>query len=124
MPREKIELGRGEFPTLSWPGERPSLEEFVDKGSWLIFDLCGIEGTPEWLKIPSQLWPEFEDFRKMNTYVKNLSVINDSAERGMALIKSFIDKVHNEEDKQDLIQLIQNFRQKVTDLSKDSLKNI
>ena len=109
---------------MSWPGERPSLEEFVDKISWLIFDLCGIEGTPEWLKIPSQLWPEFEDFRKMNTYVKNLSVINDSAERGMALIKSFIDKVHNEEDKQDLIQLIQNFRQKVTDLSKDSLKNI
>ena len=42
----------------------------------------------------------------------------------MTLIKSFIDKVHNEEDKQDLIQLIQNFQQKVTDLSKDSLKNI
>ena len=35
--RERIEMGRGEFPQLSWPGERPSLEVFVDKGSWLIF---------------------------------------------------------------------------------------
>ena len=33
-------------------------------------------------------------------------------------------KVKDGKDKQDLIQLIQGFRQKVTDLSKDSLKNI
>ena len=60
----------------------------------------------------------------MNTFVKNLPVINDSAERGMALIKAFIDKVHSDEDRQDLIQVIQNYRQKLTDLSKDTLKNI
>ena len=117
-------MGRGEFPLLSWPGERPSLEVFVDKSSWLIFNLCGIEGKPDWLKIPSQHWQEFEDFRKMNTFVQNLPVINDSAERGMALIKSFIDNVRSEEDRQDLIQVIQNYRQKLTDLSKDTLKNI
>ena len=60
----------------------------------------------------------------MNTFVQNLPVINDSAERGMALIKSFIDNVRSEEDRQDLIQVIQNYRQKLTDLSKDTLKNI
>ena len=60
----------------------------------------------------------------MNTFVQNLPVINDSAERGMALIKAFIDKVHCDEDRQDLIQVIQNYRQKLTDLSKDTLKNI
>ena len=60
----------------------------------------------------------------MNTFVQNLPVINDSAERGMALIKSFIDKVHSEEDRQDLIQVIQNYRQKLKDLSKETLKNI
>ena len=122
--RERIEMGRGEFPQLSWPGERPSLEVFVDNGSWLIFDLCGIEGKPEWLKIPSQHWKEFEEFRTMNTFVQNLPVINDSAERGMALIKAFIDKVHSDEDRQDLIQVIQNYRQKLKDLSKETLKNI
>ena len=30
---ERIEMGRGEFSQLSWSGERPSLEVFVDKGS-------------------------------------------------------------------------------------------
>ena len=60
----------------------------------------------------------------MNTFVQNLPVINDSAERGMALIKAFIDKVRSEEDRQDLIQVIQNYRQKLKDLSKETLKNI
>ena len=61
----------------------------------------------------------------MNTFVQNLPVINDSAERGMALIKAFIDKVHHsDEDRQDLIQVNQNYRQKLKDLSKETLKNI
>ena len=60
----------------------------------------------------------------MNTFVQNLPVINVSAEREMALIKAFIDKVHSDEDRQDLIQVIQNYRQKLKDLSKETLKNI
>ena len=60
----------------------------------------------------------------MEKFVNNLPVINDSAERAMALIKTFIGKVHNEKDRQDLLQVVQNFRKKSSDLSKDGLKNI
>ena len=42
----------------------------------------------------------------------------------IAMMKKYVDKVKDEKDKQDLIQLIHGFRKKVTDSSKDSLKNI
>ena len=57
-------------------------------------------------------------------FVTNLPVINDSAERAMALIKEYVNNVKDEEDKQDLIQVIQRFRQKMDDYSKNSLKNV
>ena len=100
------------------------MSTFVGPASWLLFDLLGINGKPEWLQIPSEYWDQFEEYRKMKIFVMNLPCVNDSAERSMAMMKRYIDKVKDEKDKQDLIQLIQGFRQKVTDLSKDSLKNI
>ena len=60
----------------------------------------------------------------MKIFVMNSLFVNDGAERAMAMMKRYVDKVKDGKDKQDLIQLIQGFRQKVTDLSKDSLKNI
>ena len=100
------------------------MSTFVGPASWLLFDLLRINGKPEWLQIPSEYWDQFEEYRKMKIFVMNLPCVNDSAERSMAMMKRYIDKVKDEKDKQDLIQLIQGFRQKVTDLSKDSLKNI
>ena len=100
------------------------MSTFVGPASWLLFDLLGINGKPEWLQIPSEYWDQFEEYRKMKIFVMNLPCVNDSAERSMAMMKRYVDKVKDKKDKQDLIQLIQGFRQKVTDLSKDSLKNI
>lgn len=109
---------------ITWPNQRPCLSTFVGEGSWLIFELLDIYGKPEWLKIPSDHWQQFEEYRKMKEFVTNLPVINDSAERAMALIKKYVNNVKDEEDKQDLIQVIQRFRQKMDDYSKNSLKNV
>ena len=109
---------------MTWPGERPCLSTFVGPASWLLFDLLGINGKPEWLQIPSEYWDQFEEYRKMKIFVMNSPFVNDGAERAMAMMKRYVDEVKDGKDKQDLIQLIQGFRQKVTDLSKDSLKNI
>ena len=78
---------------MSWPGQRPSLETFVAEGSWLIFDLFEVKGKPEWLLIPSQHWAKFEEYRKIKEFADHLPVTNDSAERGIALIKACIEKV-------------------------------
>ena len=58
----------------------------------------------------------------MKIFVMNSPFVNDGAERAMAMMKRYVDKVKDGKDKQDLIQLIQGFRQRVKDFAKDSLK--
>ena len=56
---------------MTLPGERPCLSTFVGPASWLLFDLLGINGKPEWLQIPSEYWDKFEDYRKVKIFVMN-----------------------------------------------------
>ena len=58
----------------------------------------------------------------MKKFVDKLPDTNDQAERGMALIKSFISKVKDEKKRQDLIQLVQQLRKDVPDLKKATLQ--
>ena len=83
-----------------------------------------VKGKPEWLLIPSQHWAKFEEYRKIKEFADHLPVTNDSAERGIALIKACIEKVTDESEKQDLIQIVANFRTKTTSLNKDVLNNL
>ena len=105
-------------------GIKSCLSSFVGEGSWLLFDICGVETKPEWLLIPSKHWETFEDFRRMKEFAENLPVTNDTAERGMALIKTYIDKVCDESDKQDLIQLVANWRKAVPSFNKSVLQTL
>ena len=58
----------------------------------------------------------------MKKFVDKLPITNDSAERGMALIKQFFKNVKDETKRQDLIQLVQEHRQEVPDLMKARLQ--
>ena len=121
---EKIESGRTANPDMTWPGQRPSLSTFIGPGSWLIFELLGIKDKPEWFLIPSEHWCKFDSYRKLEHFVTNLPVVNDGAERAMAMIKTYVDNVRDEEEKQDLLQVVRNFRANMPDFNKESLKNI
>ena len=49
----------------------------------------------------------------------------DSAERGCHFITEFMNQVHSEDARQDLVQCVQYWRSMIqSDLSKESLKNI
>ena len=72
--------------------------------------------------MPAGHWELFEGYAKVKKFVDKLPVTNDSAERGMALIKQFVNNVKDEDKRQDLIQLVQQFRKDVTDLKKATLQ--
>ena len=50
-PQEAIKNGRGEFPTLPWPGpgDRACLSEFLGVGadSWFLLQLCDVKEKPD-----------------------------------------------------------------------------
>ena len=90
--------------------------------SWLIFNLLGLTGSQDWMTIPARLWDNFVDFRKFKEFAENVSVCNDVAERGVALISSYINKAQSEEQRQALIQVVELHRSLVTNTNKSSLK--
>ena len=123
QPREAIKLGKPKFPDMVWPGVRPSVAHFVTPDSWLLFDL--LELTGEWLSVPCKFWPNFGEYRKLEEFCHNLPTVNDSAERGCHLITQFMNQVHSEEARQDLLQCVEHWRRIIEpDLSKKSLNNI
>ena len=77
------------------------MSTFVGPASWLLFDLLGINGKPEWLQIPSEYWAKFEDYRKIKILVSNLPFVNEGAERAIVMMKRYVDKVKDEKDKQE-----------------------
>ena len=87
-----------------------------------MFDLVGVTEKPEWLELPAVEWELFESYCAMKKFVDTLPVTNDCAERGMALIKQFINNVKDEKRRQDLIQLIQDHRKEVPNLRKATLQ--
>ena len=127
-PREHITTGRPDFPDMVWDNpsdKRPSLHTVVNSNSWLMFEILGLqkEQKPEWLQVPSSMWYLFADYRKLEEFTFNLSVTNDVAERGVRLITDFLNKTHDESQRQALLQTVEFFRELVPNMNKCSLAN-
>ena len=124
---ERVELsgGKPEFPFVDWSGEEivtPDMSSFVTSASWVIFDLLGLSGSQDWLTIPAKLWVNFTEFKKLKEFAENIAVSNDIAERGVALISTYINTVESEEQRQALLQVVEQHRELVTGSNKSHLK--
>lgn len=99
---------------------RKNLEDFVTKNTRRFFDILGI--SSQFLNKDVDHWNEDEDFKKSKEIVQSMRVVNDTAERGVALMEEY-NKLHttNEEQKQFLLLLIKQFRQKYPDRKKSTL---
>ena len=118
-PRTVIKMGKPKFPDMTKP-ENHSLANLVGSNSWLIFDILSITDIG-WLQIPCKHWSVFDSYKKFQSFVENIVTVNDLAERGVATISRFNDNVRDESDRQDLIQVVDEYRRQVPDLSKESL---
>ena len=98
------------------------MSDLVTHESWLLFNMLCLSGNQDWLTIPAKLWPNFVEFRKFKEFAENLSVCNDVAERGIALITKFVDQTQSEEQRQALLQVVEFHRNLVTSTKKSSLK--
>ena len=69
-----------------------------------------------------QAWTEDEDYKSTRDSVRCMRVVNDIAERGVALMDEF-NKLHttDEEQKQFLLLVVKEYRQRYPDRSKKIL---
>ena len=61
---------------------------------------------------------------KFRDFAENVSVVNDLAERGMHLITEFVSQCKNKEERQALLQVVEQHRQQFPDYSKKTLSSL
>ena len=87
------------------------LSSFVSKHTMFFFDTFGF--SVEFLSLPVSSWDEHNHFVQMKEQLQHFRVVNDSAERGVALMQKFNKLLTNdEEQKQYLLTVIAAHRKK------------
>ena len=119
-------IGKPKFPNIDVQKGIPFLHELIGSRSWLIFHLLGLDKKQEWLQLKPKYWELFEDYRTLRDFVKNLQVVNESAERGIKMITDFKDVVRDEDHLQNVLQVVEEHRQQVnfTHSKKSDLNNV
>ena len=106
-------------PTLPSFSAKSVITEFVGERSRLLFDLLGVPTSfllsPDW-----QMTPEYNTVK---TALKNLSPLNDSSERALALaIRLNTNITKDEESYQELVQVVEAHRKEYKLNTKKDLK--
>ena len=122
--RKVIKTGKPSFPVLMYGATvtRQNMSVLIQPESWLVFDLLKLSGSQDWLLTPISDWSLSPDYIKLEKLTRNLVVVNDLAERGIHLATDFIKRVDSEEQKDALFQVVEDFRGRVKDKTKASLK--
>jgi len=95
---------------MSDVGER-SIASFVTSSSLRFFEMLHLPS--EFLKSDPQEWDSRPDYQAAAMYVREMKVVNDCAERGVALMQNYNSILtKNEDQKQFLLQVVEEHQQK------------
>lgn len=106
-PAKKKEMKRLEGKNLVFEGK--DLSHFVTNKTKTFFELFGIHDVTEYCS------------DSLRSHVNALKVVNDTAERGIALIKKFNESVRDEQQKQFLLRVVEHHRKVVTKRTKEGI---
>jgi len=95
------------------------LIHLIGKKSWLLFNLLNIDS--DWLSLPPAHWKSDDDFQQAAMFVHNVKVVNDLSERAMKLITDF---ARDEEQRQFMLQVVEDHRRRVPYFTKGTLKTM
>lgn len=95
--KEVIKTGKPKFPVLSHgPIAAPKdMASLVTSSSWLVFDILKLQGPQDWLITPATSWHLAPEFKALQMFAQNLTVVNDLAERGIHMATDYINRVQS-----------------------------
>lgn len=96
------------------------LEDFVSSSTRRFFEITGLPSS--FLDNDVETWNDDDAYKSAKSTVLGMKVVNDIAERGVALMDEY-NKLHtnDEEQKQFLLLVVQQYRKKYPDRKKSTL---
>jgi len=73
------------------------------------------------LSKPPAEWESLEEYKRCEDFFNKLSVVNDVAERGVALSQEYLPNVKSEAKKQSLLQTVKKYRTQFSKKDKTTL---
>ena len=119
MPVNRFGKGYGKprFPSLD---ADTSLADLLGHDSWFTVQMLKLDVS--FLDLPVFEWEETESYSDGLKIIKNVKVLNDSAERAVKLTTDFIDKARSEDHFQNILQVVEKERKTTPDLRRKRRK--
>ena len=97
-----------------------TLEDFVSSNSLHLFNRMGLQTS--FMQTNPASWGDVEEFKNAKAIIKALKVVNDHAERGVALVQEYSELLtKGEEQLQYLLQVTAEHRKMFPDAKKSTL---
>lgn len=97
-----------------------TMANFVNNSSLQFFQILGLPTA--FLEVDPEEWKDRDDFQRAKSVVLNLRVVNDIAERGVALMQTYNNILaKNEDQKQYILQVVEEHRKKFPDAAKETV---
>ena len=104
------------------------LEAFVTRRTERLFNLLSCTGTEEAKRFLSKdpvEWERDESYQRLKGIVQQMKVVNDTAERGIALMQTYNESItRNEEQKQFLLRFVARHRKMYPTASKAAMCHV
>ena len=91
------------------------LEDFFTRNTFSFFEITGLNTI--FLNEDPEIWENLEEFKSAKKMLDSIAVTNDCAERGVALIQNYTQKL------QYLLQVVDDHRKKFPNSNKNTLQN-
>ena len=87
---DSFDLGKPNIPQLE---PKTNLSDLIGPLSWTLFEVLNLE--TEFLTVSPYKWMDYLGYMEYYTFVRNLKVVYDTAEKGVKLISEFLPKPYN-----------------------------
>lgn len=120
MKRKGTEYGKPQFPPIPTSPDQ-DLTNFIGQDSWMFFHILKLDTS--FLELPAKDWANDPAYNSCKEIVSNLCVVNDAAERGVKLCYDFLPTAKKDKKLQEVLQVVENSRNKLPNMRKRQLKS-
>ena len=100
--------------------DQPTLDSFIGPRSWILFHKLSASGL--WLNKDVEEWPEDEEYKRIETFLHDLKVVNDLAERCVGAVQTYRNMAKDSVHRDEILLVASDHRGVFNDLRKQALR--